>query len=157
MSIFGNDTVTYGKPASPSSHNLPFVTTAPVQASIDKAYLTWLEISKLLMAFPQRVQLVGDTVVFEGPVTIISPLSITRRFAMQSLVGIATGTCLLAFIALLISKGASQWNPLSKKLLTVAVVSLGCGGAIAGFYGTGLFLALAKPGVYFYNVSSFIP
>jgi len=155
MSILGGGTLTLEKPLVPGLAIMPIVTSATVQASIDKAYLAWLDLSKLLKAFPERVQLIGDTVVFQGPVTIFPPLGLTRRLIIQSFVGIAAGGLLLLFsttILLMMKRGREV--SLSKKQLIAYFGSI-CVGAVLGFYAAGR--CLPTPGVHFYSYSSFIP
>ncbi|HEX2579554.1 MAG TPA: hypothetical protein VHK67_04035 [Rhabdochlamydiaceae bacterium] len=87
------------------------------QATIDKTHLRWLDICKLLNAFPQHIQLVGETVVFQGPVGIGFPISSTRQFIVHFQLVVTVGTLLFIFarsITWLISK--IKQEPLSEIL-----------------------------------------
>ena len=58
---------------------------------IDKIYLTWLDVNKLLATFPEHVKLVCDDVIFKGPVAIVSPMSLTKRHLIQCSYAIIAG------------------------------------------------------------------
>ncbi|HEX4840002.1 MAG TPA: hypothetical protein VFU89_06135 [Rhabdochlamydiaceae bacterium] len=73
------ETVTFGKTLTASLAHIPSITCVSTQAMIDKTYLKWLDIAKLLNAFPKHIQLVGDMVVFQGPVAIVLPWSPTKK------------------------------------------------------------------------------
>jgi hypothetical protein len=98
MGMTVSGTVTYGKPLVASWANLPSVVVAISQAVIDKTYLTWLDVNKLLTAFPEHVKLVGDTVIFRGPVAIVSSMSPTRSLFAQCMLGITSGVLCHLFI-----------------------------------------------------------
>ncbi len=90
--VCGNTvSVTTGKPLADSLSKLPDLVTALSEAVIDKAYLTWVNVDELMAAFPERVKMLGDNVIFKGPVAIISSVNPTHRLFAKCMLGLATG------------------------------------------------------------------
>src|SRR6266849_2460713 len=90
--VSGNTvSVIYGKPLVDSVAKLPALVTALSEAVIDKAYLTWVDVNELMAAFPERVKMLGDNVIFQGPVAIISSVNPTQRLFAQCMLGLASG------------------------------------------------------------------
>jgi hypothetical protein len=157
-----NGTVTYGKPLIGSLASLPAVSVAFFEASIDKAYLTWLDVSKLRTAFPENVKAMGDTVILQGPVMIVSSMSPARRLFMQcSLAIAATFISYIAYKFLLPATSRLKFSARSGPVeassthgrsAVVAVFALATG-ALA-YYVAGRYLP-TQAGVYFYNQTPF--
>lgn len=151
--------VTYGKPLVASWASMPAVAIAFSQAVIDKTYLTWLDVSKLLTAFPEHVKLVGDSVIFRGPVAIISSMSPTRILFAQCMLGITSGVLCHLFIKVITSEeerdlqSAYPDNDYIKQGRRIeAAFSLTV--AVAGFFFAGLLLP-TQAGVYFFRQPPF--
>lgn len=150
MTISG--TMTYGKPLVASLATMPSVAIAFSQAVIDKTYLTWLDVNKLLIAFPEHVKLVDDTVTFQGPVAIISSLSHTQRRYGVCMLGLAFGV--ITYISIkamrqkrinhMVSYNANQ-SKRAKTIYSAAIALLSAG---FGFYLAGRILP-TQPGIYF--------
>jgi hypothetical protein len=158
MTISG--TVTYGKPVIDSLASMPAVAIAFSEAVIDKAYLTWLDVSKLLTAFPEHVKLVGDTVTFQGPVAIVSSLSSTQRLFAKCAIAFASGVITSVFV-----RGRRQrrvnhmlssapMNAHTKKMITIYSAVLGLINAGIGFYLAGRYLP-TQAGVYIFRQPPF--
>jgi hypothetical protein len=156
-------TATYGKPAFESLAILPRVTVALTEALIDKAYLTWLDISKLKAAFPQNVKIVGDTVILQGPVAIVSSLSPKSSLFIQCTLTLAVSVTAYVFIRYMplgdIKLKASQKVEGVKVNYTrshVAIVGALATAALtlSCFYVVDRYLPM-QPGVYFYKQKHF--
>ncbi len=162
MGVSISGTVIYGKPLVASLANMPAVVVALSEAVIDKTYLTWLDVSKLLKAFPEHVKLVGDTVTFQGPVAIVSSMSPTRRLIIQCSLAAALGGLHYLFFSRMLAKGSYAQNhrgflvppPLSRlRMIRIACFTLA--GAYLGFYAAGRLLP-TQAGVYFYKQPPFL-
>jgi hypothetical protein len=140
--------------------SLPPVVVSLSGAVIDKAYLKWLDISKLLATFPEHVKVLGDNVTFQGPVAIVSSFSPMRRLFLQSMGAIFPCLLFHMFMRKVILKKErviSSYFPdvkqAAKAMLIFNVVgtvlSLG-----AGFYLAGRCLP-TQAGVHFYGQLSF--
>jgi hypothetical protein len=148
MGMTINGTFTFGKSLIA---NLPAVTIAISKAVVDKTYFIWLDINKLQAAFPKNVQALGDTVTLQGPVMIVSPMSLTRRIFMQSILGTAAG--IVYYIAFFkersrLVEGTPATPILSKrneKIVYTALLALTYG--VVAFY--------LQPGVYFFKQPAF--
>jgi hypothetical protein len=150
MGVTIGRTVTYGKPLVASLASMPDVVVASSQAVIDKIYLTWLDVNKLLTAFPEHVKLVGDAVIFQGPVVIISPMSLTRRHLIQCSLAIVVGTMSFLFVQViysLISRGGAKISFTRRSV--VALIGALATGAVYYFV-AGRYLP-TQAGVYFGN------
>jgi hypothetical protein len=163
MGITVSGTVTYGKPAFESLAILPGVTVALSEAVIDKAYLTWLDVSKLMATFPQNVKMLGDTVILQGPVAIISSLSPTKRLFMQCALAIAAGVVTYVFIKLMPVgntrlKASTKVNGVKVNFTRSNVAVIGALAtaalALSVFYVAGQYLP-TQAGVYFYKQTPF--
>jgi len=144
-------TLPYGKPLVASLASMPAVLVAFSQAVIDKTNLTWLDVNKLLTTFPEHVKLVGDTVIFQGPVGIISPISPTRRLFAQCMLGIASGV----FHYLVLNAMAPQnlslsvpIDPRAERVRKIQIAAFSLLNAGLGFYLAGRYLPMLA-GVYF--------
>ena len=162
MGMTVSGTVTYGKPLIASLASMPAVVVAFSEAVIDKTYLTWLDVSKLLTTFPEHVKVLGDTVILEGPVAIVSSMSPTRRLFMQcslaivvtfinyiALKSILPGRTSLKTSATIGGTGSSSTH--GKKV--VALIGALAMGALAYFV-AGRYLP-SQAGVYFYKQAPF--
>lgn len=158
MTISG--TVTYGKPLIDSLASMPNIVVAFSKAVIDKTYLTWLDVSKLLVAFPERVEVLGDTVSFQGPVAIISSINPTYRLFAKCVIGIACGVMTYLFLKAFTPKKSNQLTSSSvsisaktkkhirySRLFSLLVAGL-------GFYLAGRYLP-TQAGVHFYGLPPF--
>lgn len=159
--ISGNTvSVTYGKPLVDSLAKLPAVVTALSEAVIDKAYLTWLDVNELMAAFPERVKMLGDNVIFQGPVAIISSVNSTQRLFAQCMLSLACGALTYLFfwatapkkINHLTSSSASITNKTKRYIKIGRIFSLVSAGI--GFYLAGRLLP-TQPGVYFLGQTPF--
>lgn len=138
------------------SPSLPPVVIALSEAVIDKAYLKWLDISKLLATFPEHVKVLGDNVTFQGPVAIVSSMSPIRRFFLQS-TGAFLPFCLFnLFMIKVVGKKEKVIRSYfsNDKQAGRAVIVCHIAGAIlslgAGFYLSGRCLP-TQAGVHFYG------
>jgi hypothetical protein len=148
-------TVTYGKPLVDGLASMPSVVVAFSQAVIDKTYLTWLDVSKLLEAFPEHVQVLGDTVTFQGPVAIISSVNPTYRLFAKCVLGLASVALYRLFIRAMTPK---QKNQLTSSVQVknkgqIAIIRIFFSYA---FFGLGFYLAdrflPTQAGVHFYGL-----
>ena len=156
MTISG--TVTYGKPVIDSLASMPSVAIAFSEAVIDKAYLTWLDVSKLLTAFPEHVKVLGDTVTFQGPVAIISSLSPTQRLFAKCVIAFAYGV--MTFVCVramrqrrLYQMGFHDLNG-AKRIITIYSAAIGLLSAGLGYYLAGRLLP-TQAGVYIFRQPPF--
>lgn len=140
--------------------SLPPVVVALSEAVIDKAYLKWLDISKLLATFPEHVKVLGDNVTFQGPVAIVSSMSPMRRVFLQSMGAIFPCLLFHMFMLIVISKKerviSSYFHHDDKKAAKAMAICQVVGTVLslgAGFYLTGR--CLPTQGVYFYGQPSF--
>ncbi len=150
-------TLPYGKPLVASLASMPAVIVAYSQAIIDKSHLTWLDVNKLLTAFPEHVKLVGDAVIFQGPVGIISPISPTRRLFAQCMLGIASGVLHYLFLNTLTSKNLSlsvPIDPRAERVRKIQIAAFSLLNAGLGFYLAGRYLPMLA-GVYFSKQPTF--
>lgn len=160
MGVTISGTVVYGKPLVASLASMPSVTVAFSQAVIDKTYLTWLDVGKLLTAFPNHVNLSGDTVTFQGPVAIVSSMSPTRRLVMQcslaAVIGVVNyilGKYLLASRSYVENgRGELVARPLPGRKIGIVLISLGC--AAVAYFVAGRLLP-TQAGVYFFRQPPF--
>lgn len=162
ITISGN--VTYGKPLVESLASMPNIVFALSQAVIDKTYLTWLDVSKLLAAFPEHVKVLGDTVTFQGPVAIVSSMSSTQSLYTKCMLGMASGV--LCYLTCLFAKAVApkRGNPMryfsfkastaTNAKITKAIRITCFAAAIAGFYFAGRYLP-TQAGVYFHKQPPF--
>jgi hypothetical protein len=125
MTVCG--TVTYAKPLVDSLASMPTVVIAFSQAVIDKTYLTWLDVSKLLIAFPEPVQVLGDTVTFQGPVAIISSVTPEYRYYAQCVLGIIT---FCVFKKKISKQGDDMIDSIASSILSL--IGAGCAFYVAG-------------------------
>jgi hypothetical protein len=161
MGVTVSGTVTYGKPLVASLSNMPSVVVAFSQAMIDKTYLTWLDVSKLLKAFPEHVKLIGDTVIFQGPVAIVSSMSPTKRLVIQCSFAIVTAGIHYLFCRYLFAlrkydhneRGHLEARPLSTRRILYFALATFLSSAI-GFYIAGRLLP-SQAGVYFFRQPPF--
>ncbi|HEX2579553.1 MAG TPA: hypothetical protein VHK67_04030 [Rhabdochlamydiaceae bacterium] len=150
--------MTIGRNLSYGKSLLPTFIAALHQATIDKSYLTWLDINKLLQAFPQHVNLIGDAVIFKGPVAIVSSISSAERHGMQWQLAVATGLIFLlcaSYTVFLNSVVFHKKKPLSMRNFIV-VASMTLAGGMYAFVAAGHSLP-TQPGVYFPGQPPFLP
>lgn len=140
--------------------SLPPVVVALSEAVIDKAYLKWLDISKLLAAFPEHVKVLGDNVTFQGPVAIVSSMSPMRRVFLQSMGAMFPCALFYIFLHKVISKNVKViYSYCSNgKQAGIAMTVCNLAGALlsfgVGFYLTGRCLP-TQASVHFYGQPSF--
>ncbi len=134
------------------SSSLPSVVIALSEVVIDKVYLKWLDISKLLATFPEHVKVLGDNVIFQ----IVFMMSPWTRFSLQ----IFGGSLSCMFMRRLTTNKKrvirSYFSDDKQAKLAVAVCNL-VGILLsfgAGFYLTGRYLP-TQAGVHFYGQPSF--
>ena len=148
MAVTVGRTVTYGLASLPA-------VVAFSEAVIDKTYLTWLDVNKLLTAFPQHVKLVGDAVIFQGPVAILSPKSLTSRHFIQCSLAIAIGAVYYIAVDSFIQLGLVVFRRKLSPTYRAFVPKFGALaiGALC-YYMAGRYLP-TQAGVYFDNRLSF--
>lgn len=159
--ISGNTvSVIYGKSLVDSLAKLPTVVAALSEAVIDKAYLTWVNVDELMAAFPERVKMLGDNVIFKGPVAIISSVNPTHRLFAQCMLGLASGALTyLFFWAMALKKinhmpsSSASISAKTKRYIKISrifsLLSVG-----VGFYLAGRCLP-TQAGVYFLRLPPF--
>jgi hypothetical protein len=140
--------------------SMPPVTLALFGAEIDKAYLRWLDVSKLLAAFPQQVKALGDIVTFQGPVAIVTSMGPIRRIFIQCLFSNLSGVVSFVFLNVIISKKerliSSSFSDGNNAKLAILISKLAAYflGFGVGFYLTGRYFPL-QPGIYIFGQPSF--
>jgi hypothetical protein len=155
-------TVTYGKPLVDNLAKLPDLVTALSEAVIDKAYLTWVDVNQLMAAFPERVKMLGDNVILQGPVAIISSVNPTHRLFAKCMLGLASGALTYLLFRARTPKTINHLPMLSdsiaaktRRYITISrIFSLLSAGL--GFYLAGRCLP-TQPGVYFLGQGYFHP
>jgi divalent metal cation (Fe/Co/Zn/Cd) transporter len=162
MGFSVHGTMTYGKPLIESVSTLPAVSVAFFEASIDKAFLAWLDVSKLLIAFPDNVKAMGDTVILQGPVMIVSSMSPTRRLFMQC--SLALAATFISYVAnkfllpatsrlkLSARSGLLEASSTHGRSVVAAIGALAMGALV--YYIAGRYLP-TQAGVYYYNQTPF--
>ncbi|HEY5236485.1 MAG TPA: hypothetical protein VIJ14_09930 [Rhabdochlamydiaceae bacterium] len=162
MGMTVSGTVIYGKPVFASLASMPAVTVAFSEAVFDKAYLTWLDVSKLLTTFPEHVKVLGDTVTFQGPVAIVSSMSPTRRLFAQCMLGIAAGVLNYLFLNAFASKHVRLPSlamsvpiaPRAERIRKIQIAAFSFLVAGLAYYLAGRYLP-TQAGVYFYKQPPF--
>jgi len=156
MGINASESVMYGKPLVAS---LPAVKIYFFEAVLDKAYLAWLDVSKLLEAFPKHVQDLGGRVTVQGPVMIVKSMSSTRRLFIQC--GIAFGAAVLVYIflkmavpkkdhILITASGVITSSQHRRKRIVLSLIT-----GLGAYYLAGRYLP-TQAGVYFLGQPAFL-
>lgn len=141
-----------------NSTPLPSIVFAFTKAVIDNCYLSWLDVNKLQAAFPNRVQVLGDTVTLTGPVTIVSHnIGPLQRIYMQSAIAFAAVTVsfLVTFIFTSIffpeppnyrTRSSNDEIQITPRVIALAAVNLAV--FVAAFYAAGRLIP-TQAGIYF--------